>query len=324
MVSLYSSTYGLTLCQQTVDKKNNEANAIEEMIERINLTNTILTWDALNTRQKTLKAVVDASADFVVCLKNNQEHLFDEVTDGFSFVDRDRFTGEILSSVRTESGHGRIETKDITIISTEDGLSKEMRRKWPHINSLIRVRTSRVYKSSLTEENNTEDRFFVSSIMIDGLDENFARTMRDIILARWLIESRLWVIDVSFEQDRLPLRNQDYIRNSTVYTKMACNVLSYIRDNVPLYNGKPRSFISLQMIAEKPEFGFMFMKAFFKQDMSEIENDERFIGLFYKELEPTGNDVPENVDINFEENEQNTDTQQGRFTLTRKKFKRKP
>ena len=68
----------------------------------------------------------------------------------------------------------------------------------------------------------------------------------------------------------------------------------------------------------------MFMKAFFKQDMSEIENDERFIGLFYKELEPTGNDVPENVDINFEENEQNTDTQQGRFTLTRKKFKRKP
>lgn len=260
VVSLYSSTYGLTLCQQTVDKKNNEANAIEEMIERINLTNTILTWDALNTRQKTLKAVVDASADFVVCLKNNQEHLFDEVTDGFSFVDRDRFTGEILSSVRTESGHGRIETKVITIISTEDGLSKEMRRKWPHINSLIRVRTSRVYKSSLTEENNTEDRFFVSSIMIDGLDENFARTMRDIILARWLIESRLWVIDVSFEQDRLPLRNQDYIRNSTVYTIMACNVLSYIRDNVPLYNGKPWSFSSLQMIAEKPEFGFMFMK----------------------------------------------------------------
>lgn len=66
------------------------------------------------------------------------------------------------------------------------------------------------------------------------------------------------------------------------------------------------------------------MKAFFKQDMSEIENDERFIGLFYKELELTGNDVPENVDINFEENEQNTDTLLGRIALTRKKFKRKP
>lgn len=37
----------------------------------------------------------------------------------------------------------------------------------------------------------------------------------------------------------------------------------------------------------------MFLKAFFTKDMSEIENDERFIGIFYKEPEPTGNDVPD-------------------------------
>ena len=32
VVSLFSSTYGVTLCQRTVDKKNNEALAIMEMI----------------------------------------------------------------------------------------------------------------------------------------------------------------------------------------------------------------------------------------------------------------------------------------------------
>ncbi len=37
----------------------------------------------------------------------------------------------------------------------------------------------------------------------------------------------------------------------------------------------------------------MYLKAFFTQDMSQIETDERFIGLFYKQPEPTGNDVPE-------------------------------
>ena len=31
--------------------------------------------------------------------------------------------------------------------------------------------------------------------------------------------------------------------------------------------------------------------------MSEIENDERFIGIFYKEPEPTGNDVPDNLEV---------------------------
>ena len=35
----------------------------------------------------------------------------------------------------------------------------------------------------------------------------------------------------------------------------------------------------------------MFLKAFFTKDKSEIENDERFIGIFYKEREPTGNEV---------------------------------
>lgn len=41
----------------------------------------------------------------------------------------------------------------------------------------------------------------------------------------------------------------------------------------------------------------MFLKAFFTKDMSEIENDERFIGIFYKEPEPKGNDVPDNLEV---------------------------
>lgn len=107
--------------------------------------------------------------------------------------------------------------------------------------------------------------------------------MQDIILSRWQIESRHWVIDVVFGQDALPLRNKEYIENSTVYTKIACNVLSYIRDNVSYYNGKPWSFESLQILARKAQTNFMFLKAFFTKDMSEIENDERFIGIFFKE-----------------------------------------
>ena len=76
MVSLFSSTYGVTLCQRTVDKKNNEALAIMEMIKDLNFSNSILTWDAINTRAETLKAVTEADADFLVCLKSNQGYLY--------------------------------------------------------------------------------------------------------------------------------------------------------------------------------------------------------------------------------------------------------
>ena len=77
------------------------------------------------------------------------------------------------------------------------------------------------------------------------------------------------------------------------------------------------------MLASDVEYGFMFLKAFFTQDMSEIENDERFIGLFYKETEPTGNDVPDNLEVNGFENTISADTPLGRFARTRKKIKGK-
>lgn len=82
-----------------------------------------------------------------------------------------------------------------------------MKRKWPHVHSVIRVRTNRIYKSSSVQTEDREDKFFISSITPDGLDDSFAATMQDIILSRWQIESRHWVIEVVFGQDAIPLRN---------------------------------------------------------------------------------------------------------------------
>ena len=37
--------------------------------------------------------------------------------------------------------------------------------------------------------------------------------------------------------------------------------------------------------------------------MSEIENDERFIGIFYKEPEPSGNYFSDNLEVTGHENQ---------------------
>lgn len=84
-----------------------------EMIQDLNLSNSILTWDAINTGTATLKAVTEADADFQVCLKSNQGYLYEEVCDSFTFADADRYLGEVLSSKRVSSDHGRIEEKEV-------------------------------------------------------------------------------------------------------------------------------------------------------------------------------------------------------------------
>lgn len=322
VVSLYSSSYGLTLSQTVVDKKNHEAEAILAMLKKVNLRNTIITWDSLNTRPVTVSAVVDADADFVVGLKSNQSALEDDVKTAFEFLDKDKYNHQCWSFEKVLEGHGRIETKQIEIIEMKNAVRTELRKKWPDVHSLIRVRTVRYCKNSGVTLP-PEERFFISSIVPDGLDEKFAQTMLDIILKRWGIEARHWVIDVVMRQDALPLRNRDYIRNSTAYTKLACNVLSYIRDNVPEYLGKPWSFKRLRILSQKPETAFMFLKAFFTEDMTEIENDERFEGIFYKPPEPIGTDFPENPEINSLLSSISDDTPLGRFARSRWKIKAK-
>ena len=53
--------------------------------------------------------------------------------------------------------------------------------------------------------------------------------MQDIILKRWGIESRHWVIDVVFGQDALPLRNQDYTSKLEI---LCVSVIARIAKNV--------------------------------------------------------------------------------------------
>ena len=273
VVSLYFSTLGFTLSQVVVDKKNHEADSIIQMLDKVNVENSILVWDAINTRTKTLETVISHKADYLVSLKSNQGLLFEEVTTAFEFVDSNRYAFDVLSSQRTSSEHGRIEDKTIEIIEANKALSKAMQKKWASVKSLIRVTTTRTQKISGISQN-TEHRYFISSIDMDGTDESFAATMQDIILKRWAIESRHWVIDVVFGQDALPLRNQDYIKNSTIITKMAVNILSFIREHAPMVDGKPQSFESLQILARQPQIAYKFMEAFYLNNFELVKEDE--------------------------------------------------
>ena len=56
------------------------------------------------------------------------------------------------------------------------------------------------------------------------------------------------------------------ITNRSGYTMLACNLVSYIIDNVSFYHGKTLSFKTLQISAWEYEVGIFFLKVFFTQD----------------------------------------------------------
>lgn len=52
-----------------------------KLIKQLNLSNFIITADALNTKKETLKAIIKAKGDYVLALKANQETMYQEVSE---------------------------------------------------------------------------------------------------------------------------------------------------------------------------------------------------------------------------------------------------
>lgn len=290
IVTLYSTHLGLTLCQKVVDKKNQEVKAIDEMLDIINVRNSILAWDALNTRPKLLDKVVEHGADFLVVIKGNNGNSEDEIVDTFNILEahpNHPFNEEKISATRHDAAHGRIETRTIEAIPVQY-MSKEFRKTWPKVNTVIRVKTIRCEKrDGKCSEEKTSYNYYISSLVIDPDDKEYAEKLQNIILDRWKIESvQHYQLDVFFDQDRIPLRNQDYIKNSTCLTKMATNILAYFRqqlkEQVKCKDSDIPSTKTLKMLCNDVEIGFALMKAYVEDDIEPLKDNDVIYDMFFQ------------------------------------------
>ena len=78
-MSIYSHNYGVSLVQDYIEDKSNEIPMGPELIKKLDLTNCILTADALNTQKDTVSAIKEAKGDYVLALKKNQKNFYEDV-----------------------------------------------------------------------------------------------------------------------------------------------------------------------------------------------------------------------------------------------------
>ena len=151
MVSAWAQQNHLVLGQVKVDDKSNEITAIPTLLERLDITGTVITIDAMGCQKKIAKQIVSQKADYVLSLKGNQGDLHDDVTTYF----RSRLSPE-KEVVDIDGGHGRIETRSVRASSDIEWLQKR-HPQWVGLKSIIAVTAKRELKDK-TEE---ETRYFI-------------------------------------------------------------------------------------------------------------------------------------------------------------------
>lgn len=218
MVSAWASVNGITLGQRKVADKSNEISAIPELLELLRIKGCIVTMDAMGCQKKIAQKIRDKQADYVLAVKNNQRQLHQDIEQWFAYADQIGFEGLDHDYFRTvNKGHGRIEIRQCWTIS--DPLAFEYIRQyegWPDIRAIVRVQRER----RLPDRVERKTAYYISSLTAD------AQTLLHATRQHWAIENSLhWVMDVTFQEDRMRTRKGDSAQNLIALRNIALNIL---------------------------------------------------------------------------------------------------
>ena len=215
LVSAFAAENELILGQVATDSKSNEITAIPELLNMLNIKDTVITIDAMGCQKEIARIIREKKGDYVLALKGNQGHLYDEVLNFFEQAMR--VTPEEADCDRwiaVGKEHGRVEEREIWVSSEIDWL--ESKEEWMGLQSVVCVKSRRTRHGKTTEE----ARYYISSLA------SHAARHGEVIRQHWAVENKLhWHLDVTFNEDKCKIRAKNGPENFSLLKRIALNVI---------------------------------------------------------------------------------------------------
>ena len=234
LVSAWASDKRLVLAQERVEEKTNEINALPEVLDALDLEDSLVTIDAIGTQKDIARQIQNQGGDYVLALKSNHPRLYGDVKGFFAdAVDRGLLGMDPDQTREVDGGHGRVEVRQCWATGDVEWLDD--RDKWPSLSSLAMVEARRS-ESTWDEEaeqwtwkETTERRYYISSLSPSA--ERIGKAVR----SHWGIENQVhWVLDVSFQEDSSRIRKGNAPKNVGLLRRIAMNALRQMEDRKSL------------------------------------------------------------------------------------------
>lgn len=218
LVNAWATQNGIALGQWKTDADSNEITAIPPLLRQLNVMGCIVTLDAMGAQTEIAQAICDAKADYVLRVKGNQGHLYEDIQEWFAYADQVQFDSMAHSYAETvNKGHGRIEIRRCWAIS--DPVAFEYIRNyegWTDLRTIVRVQRER----RLPDKTTLETAYYISSLDADA--EQLLQATR----FHWAVENSLhWVLDVIFREDQARVRVGHAAHNMAILRQLALNIL---------------------------------------------------------------------------------------------------
>ena len=240
LVSAWASEEGIALGQVAAEEKSNEITAIPQLLKRIELTNTLVTIDAMGCQKEIARDIVAGGGDFVIAVKDNQPKLREAMGAYFEkHLERDLEDLKYRRHETTDQGHGRLDERSYFLTKVPSDFA--VRKDWPWIKAIgYTVRTTRHTDGRETDE----VRYYVLSRYLNG--KRFSEAVR----GHWGIESMHWVLDVTFREDDSRTRERTLGNNLSWLRRFAVTLLKRHPINDSLRGKMIRCMLNTDFLTE--------------------------------------------------------------------------
>jgi predicted transposase YbfD/YdcC len=240
IVSAWASEEGIALGQVATDEKSNEITAIPQLLEQIELAQSLVTVDAMGCQKDIARDIVDGGGDFVLAVKDNQPKLREAIATYFEdHLDRDLEDLRYRRHETSDEAHGRIDERSYVVTKIPSDFA--LRQEWPWIKAIgYSLRITQHADGRETDE----VRYYILSRYLSG--KRFSEAVR----GHWSIESMHWVLDVNFREDDSRTRERTLGNNLSWLRRFAVTLLKRHPVNDSLRGKMIRCMINTEFLTE--------------------------------------------------------------------------
>jgi predicted transposase YbfD/YdcC len=223
MVSAFVQANHLVFAQEKTDGKGQELSAIKKLLQVLDLQGAVVTIDALGCQKEVAQLIVDAKADYLLQVKDNQPTLRAKIATLFAEAALEKYQGFTHATGTTVDGdHGRIETREGHVLWDVQHLGA-IAGEWAGLRSVALIRRTRdLIGADGQRQVRTEDHYYISTFNRRRKPATFLACSR----GHWGVENNLhWQLDVSFHEDQCRLHKGHGAENLSRLNRIALTLL---------------------------------------------------------------------------------------------------
>jgi predicted transposase YbfD/YdcC len=194
LLAALDTSNGIVLGQSVVDGKTNEITAFAPLLDRVDITDAIITADALHTQDEHARYLHRRGAHYVFIVKGNRPRLHQQLA-GLPWRDMPAV------DLTQDAGHGRRESRTLKLAAVRNAVTGGI--LFPHAQLAVQIVRRR--RPATSRRWHSETVYAVTDLSWQQIR---ADQLAEAIREHWHVENRLhWIRDVTFAEDLSQIRS---------------------------------------------------------------------------------------------------------------------